>query len=368
MRLLDRYVIREFLKTFLFALLAFSVIFIIIDMIENLDDFIDRNVPWNIILLYYTYFLPRIFSLMVPVAMLLAGLFTTGRLNTTNELTIIKTGGVSLARFMLPFVAAGLLMSGAMIAFDGWAVPRINAARLHLEREYLGKNIRMGGRYNLYFEESGGRILEMDYFDEASASARRVSLQQFDRRDPTMMLRRLDAEAMSWRPASGDWVLRKGLERRFAPDTTIAVTRRETVRPFDSLEIGPLTVTPVNILRMQQKPEEMEIGDFRDYIERQRASGGDIARLTVDYHGKIAFPFASFIVVLFGVPFAAAKRRSGLSVQFGISLLICFVYMVCQKVSQVFGYDGDMNPLLAAWLPNILFFLTGCAVILRARR
>ncbi len=365
---LDRYVIKQFLQTFFFGLLTFGMIFIIIDMIENLDDFIDRSVPYHIIIKYYIYFLPRIFSLMVPVAMLLASLFTTGKLSTTNELTIIKSSGVSLYRFMVPFIIVSLLTSAGMIAFDGWAVPKINALRLNLEREYLGKNIQSGGRYNLYFQDVGHRIIALDYFDEGSETARRVSVQEFDTHDPTVMNKRYDAATMIWRGDKVGWVLRNGFERMFLNDTNVAITKREIVSRFDSVVIGKLSVTPINILRMQQKPEEMELGDFKDYVERQRIAGSDISRLVVDYQGKIAFPFASFIVVLFGVPFASTKRRSGLSVQFGISLLICFIYMVCQKLSQVFGYNGDMEPVISAWLPNILFFITGCIVILRVKK
>ncbi len=182
------------------------------------------------------------------------------------------------------------------------------------------------------------------------------------------MRERFDAESMVWRSKSEEWTLCSGMKRTFSSDTTRPVTKREMITRFDSLDIGKLSVTPLNIKRMQEKPEEMELGDLREYIQRQQSAGSDVSRLTVDYHGKIAFPFASFIVVLFGVPFASTKRRSGLSVQFGISLLICFIYLVCQKLSQVFGYNGDMQPLLAAWLPNILFFLAGCGVILRVEK
>ena len=182
------------------------------------------------------------------------------------------------------------------------------------------------------------------------------------------MTERYDAASMAWRNKKEEWVLQHGVKRIFEQDTSLPVTKREQIVQFDSMNIGKLSLTPINILRMQQKPEEMELSDLKDYIRRQQASGSDISRLTVDYYAKIAFPFSNFIVVLFGVPFASTKRRSGLSVQFGISVLICFVYLVCQKLSQVFGYNGDMAPVLSAWLPNILFFLSGCYVIFRVQK
>jgi lipopolysaccharide export system permease protein len=365
---LDRYVSRQFLKSIVFAVLAFSLIFILVDMIENLDDFVDQNVEIQVILLYYVYFLPRIFSLMVPVAMLLSALFVVGRMSNNNEMTIIKCAGVSLYRFMLPLLVIGLTVSMAMLFFDGWLVPRINAERLNLEREHLKKHLEMRGRYNLFFQDSDNRIISLDYYDEPDATARRVTMQQFAPDDPTVMLRRIDAERMMWKDEADAWVLYSGLRREFSRDTTLPVQQRETVTAFDSLEMDQLVITPEIVVRMQQKPEEMELGDFHGYIDRQRLAGSDIARLLVDYHGKIAFPFASLIVVFFGVPFASVKRRSGLAVQFGISIFLLFIYMVSQKLSQIFGYNGNIPALLAAWLPNLLFFLAGIVVMVRVEK
>jgi len=365
---LDRYVAWQFLKTIGFAILAFGFIFILVDMIENLDNFIDQNVEPPVIALYYVYFLPKIFSLMVPVAMLLSVLFVVGRLSNNNEMTIIKCAGRSLYRFMIPLLCIGLAISLVMLAFDGWLVPQINAARLNLEREHLKKHLHMGGRYNMFFQDRNNRIVSVEYYDQTSTTARRVKVQQFDEQDQTRMVQRIDAERMEWREAGREWVLFNGVRRTFSVDTTVPIHLREHVESIDSIALGALVLTPDIILRMQQKPEELAIDDFRDYIERQRLAGSDIARLLVDYHGKIAFPFASLVVIFFGVPFASIKRRSGLSVQFGVSILMLFVYMVSQKLSQIFGYNGNIDPILAAWMPNLLFFVSGLAIMMRVQK
>ncbi|MDH7515243.1 MAG: LptF/LptG family permease [Bacteroidota bacterium] len=368
MRLIDRYVGMEFIKATLFAIVAFCMLFIMVDMIENIDDFLDEHVPTHIITLYYIYFLPRIFSLMMPVAMLLAALFVAGKMSATNELTIITSGGVSLARFMVPFLLIGAVASGVMLVFDGWVEPRVNASRLRLEREYLKKHLATGGRYNLFFQESDGRILSLDFFDETESIARRIAVYRFDPSDATHTAERIDAAWMRWDPGRRKWRAFDVVHRRFTLEKASKPGIRETVTRYDSLDLSTSVVTPEIILRMQQKPEEMELGELRSYIERQRVAGSDINRLLVDYHGKMAFPFASLIVVFFGVPFASIKRRSGLSVQFGVSIFLCFIYLVSQKLSQVFGYNGSIPPLAAAWIPNLIFFLSGCGIMLRTRR
>jgi lipopolysaccharide export system permease protein len=269
---------------------------------------------------------------------------------------------------MAPLLAVGLLVSAAMLVFDGWIVPRINSRRMTIEREYMKKHIAQAGRYNVFFQDAGHRIVSLEYYEDASATARRVSLQQFDAQDPTVLVRRVDAEYMRWDARRGSWRAYHGMQRSFRAGPPVQPAQRELVVPFDSLDVGALVITPAIILRMQQKPEELELGDFRDYIERQRVAGSDIARLQVDYLGKIAFPFSSLIVIFFGVPFASVKRRSGLSLQFGISILICFMYLVSQRISQVFGYNGSIPVWLAAWLPNMLFAAAGIVVMLRVRK
>ncbi len=368
MNRLDRHVLKHYVKTTLFALLAFSVLFILIDMVENLDDFLDENVPTHIIALFYLYFLPRILGLMVPVAMLLSALFVVGRMSNNNEVTIIKCSGISLYRFMVMFVLVGAVVSAGMLAFDGWLVPRVNSLHLRLRQDYLKKDVAQKNRYNMFFQDMGGRIVSLEYYDEETATARSISIQRFREDNPTILEQRLDAETMHWDEEKQEWRLFNGHERRFNQGINGNPVQREQVLRFDSLDVGKLVINPSIILKMQQKPEEMELGEFRDYIDRQRLAGSDIARLLVDYHGKIAFPFSSLIVVLFGVPFASIKRRSGLSVQFGVSILILFTYLVAQKLSQVFGYNGNIPPLLAAWLPNIVFFVAGCIVTARVQK
>lgn len=109
----------------------------------------------------------------------------------------------------------------------------------------------------------------------------------------------------------------------------------------------------------------MDYRTLEAFIESQQRAGQDVSRWLVDFYSKISFPFASVIVVLFGVPFASVKRRGGIGVQLGISLLICFIYLIFMKISQVFGYNGDVNPLLTAWMANLIFLAGAAYVTLR---
>ena len=381
MTILDRYIIRQFLLSFLFGLLAFLVIFLVIDLMEKLDDFIDAGVELPVILEYYIHFMPEIIRLMTPVAMLLGALFVTGRIVQQNELAAIKSSGVSLYRFILPFLAMALVVSLVSIYFNGWVVPFSNHKKFEIERVYLRKSSTATSRFNIYFQEGRTRLVSLGFYESSSRTARRVSIEDFSDTNLTVLVRRYDALHMKWMDEQtvdsisalsltpsmednglkGGWELTEGVERTIADG-------REEMRSFDRLPIGRLSLTPGEIEEKQRKPDEMGYNELRVFIQSQRRAGQEVSRWLVDYHSKIAFPFASLIVVLFGVPFSANKRRGGVAIEFGISVAVTFIYLAFMKTSQVFGYNGDLDPLLTAWLANIIFLAAGIVNLARAQK
>ncbi len=352
MKKLDVYVLKQFIETVIFSLLVITIIFVIVNQMDNLDDFLDAHATVYRIAEYYFYFIPEIIKLMTPVAMLLSALFTTGRLSTYNELTALKSGGISLYRFMAPMLIFAIFVSCASIYFSGWVVPYANKKKVELGRKYFQKDIRFVSKNNIFIQDTKSRILSIGMFDDSRNVAMKVSINDFDEADLTILRTRYDAEEMVWEPKSKTWRLLRGTERRFEKDNEILVT-------FDSYPIGTLNFNPDYIRKKQEKPEEMNYIDLKNFIQNQQRAGHDASRWLVDYYGQIAFPFASVIVVLFGVPFSSVKRRSGLGVEFGIAIGISFLYMIFLQISKAFGYNGDLHPLLTAWLANIIFLCAG---------
>jgi lipopolysaccharide export system permease protein len=356
---IDRYVLRQFIQTAVFSLFAITLLFIVTNMMDNLDDFLDRHATVGMIASYYIFFVPEIVKLMTPVAMLLSALFTTGRLSTYNELTALKSGGISLYRFMTPLIACALLVTVASIYFNGWIVPTANTKKIEIARVYFQKDLEFVARNNIFIQDTRTRILSIGFFDDQRNAAQQVSIQDFDPHDLTVMVNRYDASEMRWDAATKTWTLLNGTERTFTSDTG------ETLRRFVTLPIGKLNFSPDDIRKKQEKPEEMSYTDLKAFIGNQQRAGHDVSKWMVDLYAKIAFPFASLIVVLFGVPFSSVKRRSGLGVEFGIAVGISFLYMIFQQVSQAFGYNGDLHPLLTAWMANLIFLAAGAFVLVR---
>lgn len=361
MKILDKYILKQFIMTTLFGLITFMMIFVIIDLMENLDDFLDNNVANEIIIQYYIAFLPEIVKLMTPVAVLLASLFTTGKLAANNELTAMKAGGMSIYRYMFPLITVAFVVSSVSVYFNGWVVPYANQQKFSIERRYLNKNLESTARTNIYLQDGKKRIVYIAYYDGRSGTGTRTSIQEFSDSSLISIVQRWDGLQFSWDSVSSTWSMGIGRQR-------IMSASGEKVIPFGTYIFRDLTFTPKDIVKKVERPEEMNYTELGEFIERQLSSGNDTARWMVDYHNKVAFPFASVIVVLFGIPFSFGKRKGGIAVQVGISAAVVFIYMVFMKISNVFGYNGDLNPLLTAWLANIIFFTAGVVNIFRVNK
>lgn len=360
MKILDRYIIKQFTQTIFFGIFVFLTIFIVIDLMENLDNFIDHGVPTDVILSYYVVFLPEIVKLMLPVAVLLACLFTVGKMSTQNELAAIKSSGVSLYRFMIPFIIVAFLVSVMAIYFGGYIVPMANKEKVHIERTYIKKD-PFSSDNNIYFQDSQTRIVTISYFNIKTNRATRVSIQDFDGNNINHMTHRIDANKMIYDSTNSAWQLINGIERNFND-------KKNSFYKFDTLRVTDLSFSPEDVIKKQRQPTELSLPELQEYAEDLVNSGNDPSMIQIEYHSRYAFAFASFVVVLFGLPLSANKRRGGLAIQFGINIAVTFIYLVFMKVSQAMGQNGSLDPMFTAWLANFIFLGGAIINILRVRK
>ncbi len=360
MLIIDRYLIKQFLLTALFSLLTFLAIFIIVDLMEHIDEFIDFDVPFGIILKYYAVFLPQMIRYTTPISVLLAALFVTGKLSDLNEVTALKASGMSLYRYMAPFIVTTLLISLFSIYFGGYISPIANKIKVSIERNYMDwGTIRSGN--NIFFQDTKTRIVTIASFNVNTNQANIISIQDFNPNDISEMIGRIDAKKMKYDSTSASWILMNGVERHFS-------NLAETQQIFDELKIDNLHFLPKDVIKKQIKNEEMTLTELDELAEEMLTAGNNPKRVQIEYHSRIAFAFASIITVLFGLPLSTNKRKGGLALQFGINLVITFTYLVFVSISQAFGKNGVMSPILTGWLANIIFFVAAILNIARVQK
>jgi len=358
MRILDRYLLREFLKALGFSLLAFVLIFILVDVFEKLDFLIDHRVSLPLAALYYLYQIPFIAVLVTPVAMLLASMSTTGSLARHNELISMKAAGLHLYRIFQPLFLLGLAVSLAVLVVGETTIPATNRLKGDLERQRIRREVPSQStvRYNFFYDGTLGRQFYFKRLDASQGLADSLSLLQLDGRHNIIL--RLDARQAYWR--QGRWVLQDVIERRFQPDGS------EQARRLPQLILEDCPEKPEDFIEKNLVPDEMSFLELRRYIDRIRRSGGDVQRSVVDLYLKISFPFANLIILLFGLPIMAHVKRSGAALTFAVSMFICFLFWGILQTGRALGHGGALSPLLAAWLPNLIFGAVGFYLLQKA--
>ncbi|MBL8008220.1 MAG: LptF/LptG family permease [Ignavibacteria bacterium] len=365
MKILDKYILKQFLRNFLFGILSFLLIFILVDLFENLDKFIDNNLTKQLIFLYYLYFIPEILKLITPVGMLMASLFTTSRFNTYSEMTAINSSGISIYRYSLSMIVFAVILTLFSLYFNGWIVPKSNSAKLNFERSYMNKNKIPGSIQNLHIQDTENHIISIGNYNETDKSGYNVSVQIFDSLNLSKLNYRFDAKNMKWDSIKNEWKLFGVSKREFDSTLSVKYAYFDTAYISYLPEINRIYVSPSQLRKKQLKPDELLISDLKEYIDSMEESGLNVSKAKVDYYSKISFPFANIIVILFGISISSNRRKSGTAIQFGISILVTFVYLGFLKVSQTFGYSGDINPVLTAWLANIIFLIVALLNLVR---
>ena len=324
-------------------------------MFENLDRFIDKNISFPQVVIYYSYCVPDILKLILPVGMLLASLFTISRFVNYSELTAMRSAGISIYRYLFPIMIFGLFVTLFSIYFNGWIVPKSNRLKFEFDRKQLGRNKISDITQNLFFQDRINRIIIINSYNNLNYTCDKVSMLVF-RTDTLQILdKRVDIENMSWNTVVNDWNAKGVFMRHFEKES-------ETMNLYDSVYLSALfqddkiSLEPDKIYKKQLKPEEMVLSEFSDFISNFEKAGQKVSKEKVDFHSIISFPFANLITILFGVSIASNKRKAGAALHFGISIIVSFIYLGFVKISHVFGYNGDLNPVITAWLANILFF------------
>ncbi|MCX6157920.1 MAG: LptF/LptG family permease [Ignavibacteriae bacterium] len=355
MKLLDKYILRHFIVNLLFGIFCFIIIFILVDLFENMDRFIDKKLSIIQLAQYYAYFIPDILKLISPIGMLLASLFTVSRFVNYSELTAMKSAGISIYRYLLPILLFGSIITGFAIYFNGWVVPKANQQKYNFERTILGRNLISDVTQNIYIQDKVNRVIIINYYNKTEQSCGNTLIQIFNSDTLQKVVKRLDIANMKWNSGKKDWKVENGFIRSFAyPD-------KESLNVVKDIDLGDIAgfekinLEPEQIEKKRLKPEELELTEFKVFIDNLEANGQDAAKEKVDYYSIISFPFASIITIIFGVSISSNNRKAGAALHFGISLIVSFIYLGFVKISQVFGYNGDVNPILTAWSANIMF-------------
>lgn len=361
MKRIDRYLMSRFAFNFTWAMLAFWAVFLIVHLVEHLDDFIDKGAPAKFVALYYVYFSPWIIILVAPIGVLLATLFCVGFLSRRNELLAMRAAGVSLIRLSIPLLLLGLIIAGGIFVAGETIYPAAEEERQALEDQFVRKAPRPSQVMvnNLFAPGFEGRVFYFQRFNAVLGEGQNARVQEFHggRVEQLWEFEQLEFE-------DSTWVGINGRSRVFAPTADSSALYAS----IDTMRFPGWQETPDDFIRKKVDPERVSYTTLKSTIERMRETGADTTVEETELALKLAFPSLSFLVVLIGFPIASRIKQSGMALNFGIAMGVTFVLRVLIEVFRSLGHNGDVPPMIAAWVPSIVCAVGGLLLLLRVQK
>jgi lipopolysaccharide export system permease protein len=358
MNLIDRYVFRLFLKVLAWSLLAFIAVFVLVDLFDHLDNFLDDDASTKAILEYYMYQLPMIVDVVLPVSMLLASLFTVGILSKQNEYTTILGAGMSLRRLSRSVLVFALLVSAISLVFRESLVPAANRRQDDLKKYQIEGRVRgdLQGKSNFTYIGQDGRIYVVKRFRPRPPSLEWLSVQTVA---CSTLVRRVDARRAVWK--DDHWELVDGTIREFNGG-------HESVRAFQREVLDGPVERPVDFSRRKVEPDQMSYHELTKFAEWVGRTGGDPTPYRAALAHKVSFPLINFILVVLGLALGARRGKSTLWAGFGLTVGLAFTYYIMTNFGLQLGKSGAIPIWVSAWSGNLLYATVGAVLFARANR
>lgn len=361
MRILDKYILKEFLGPFLFGIAAFTSIFIGADTLMKIADYVTTYGASVVSALkLFLLAVPRIVVYTFPMAVLLGSLMCFARLSSSSELIVMRTSGQSFLRLAMPVFVTAFVLSMAAVAFNEYVVPWTNNMYQRVLNVEVKRNMKPNVSTHIVIRDvQDGKINHLLYarrYDPAQKEMQNITIQEFENEQ---VVRVENAPSAVWR--NGAWYMTNGVIYDLSTDGV------ERMVHFQQ-QVIPYAQTPAEIQKKQKDLDEMTIRELREQRLAYRAAHEDTAEIDMTVQQRFTLPLASFIFALIGAPLGVQKQRSSSSVGFGLSVVIIFVYYAVMTFTGSIGKGHVIPPELAAWMPNLIAVAVGMYLIRRVSR
>lgn len=347
-KLLDKYIIKKFIGTYIYAIALIISISIVFDFNEHMSKFATNHAPWQAIVFdYYANFIPYFANLFSPLFVFIAVIFFTSKLATNSEIIAMLASGASFKRLMLPYMVSAAIIAAVNYYLGAYVIPNGNIIRQNFEALY--KNDRKNtSAQNVQLQVAPGVVAYIQTYDDISKRGYGFSLDKFEKKQlvshMTANIIQYDTiadERYHWKAINYKIRTLKGLREHI-----------ETGSEIDTL----IMMEPMDLVFNKGQQETFTSPELRRYITKQKDRGSlNVVQYEVEYHKRIATSFASFILTVIGASLSSRKRKGGMGMYLGIGLALSFTYILLQTISATFAINAGTPPILAAWMPNILY-------------
>jgi lipopolysaccharide export system permease protein len=355
-KIIDWYIIKKYLGTFLFTCAIFTVVIVIFDVSEKLDDFLKRSAPLSKILFeYYAGFVPFYLNFLWPLINFIAVIFFTAKMADQTEIVPILSGGVSFKRFLWPyFVSSFILFSISLIA-NLFVIPQTNKLMIRFENIYI-KPANNESKSETHMQIDKNTLVFIKNFDNMQKVGYTFILEKFN---GDQLVEKMMADRIVWDSVKSKWSIENYTVRTIKglKETMTSGVKKDTT----------LDMRPVDFVVYDNIYSAMSTPELNERIQKEKIRGtGVMQLLQLELYKRYVNPLAAFVLTLMGVSLSSRKVRGGIGLPLGIGIFLSFTYILFIQFSTMFSLKGGLPPLVAVFIPNILFGALGVYLMIKA--
>jgi lipopolysaccharide export system permease protein len=347
-KILDWYIIKKFMGTYIFSIILIISISIVFDVNENLAKFTQYHAPLHAIVVdYYLNFVPYFANLFSPLFVFIAVIFFTSKLAGNSEIISILATGTSFKRLMRPYMFSCVLISALSFYLSAYVIPHGTVIRQNFETLYKNKKKNTSAD-NVQLQVGKGVVAYIQHYDNNIKKGYGFCLDKFENKKLVSHLTAMEVQYDTVSDSKYHWTIRNWKVRKLKglKENITSGASKDTL----------IQMEPTDLVYSKGQQETFTSPELRDYISKQINRGsGNVVQYQVEYHKRIASSFASFILTTIGASLSSRKRKGGMGLYLGIGLALSFAYIMLQTVSATFAINSNWPPMLAAWTPNIVF-------------
>ena len=345
---LDWYIIRKFIGTYIFSIVLIISIALVFDFNENLSKFTKYHAPWRAIVFdYYANFIPYYSNLFSPLFVFIAVIFFTSKLAGNSEIIAMLSSGVSFRRLMRPYMISCVLIASVTFYLNSFVIPHGTVIRQNFESLYRNSKKNTSAE-NVQLQVGKGTVACIQHYDDRYKRGYGFSLDKFEGKKLVSHMTAMEIQYDTIADAKYHWKATNWKTRTL-------VGLRERIVTGD-VKDTVILMEPTDLVYSKGQQETFTSPELLDYISKQTSRGsGNVVQYEVEFHKRIAMSFSSFILTIIGLSLSARKRKGGMGLYLGIGLGLSFGYIMLQTVSSTFAINAGTPPVLAAWIPNLIF-------------
>ena len=352
MKLLDKYILKKFLTTFFFVVLLCVLIICVIDFTEKNDDFIKNNVGIGSVLFdYYFNLIPFYANMLSPITVFIAVVFVTAKLASHTEIIAILSSGVSFRRLLVPYIIGATIIGAIIFGLLGWVIPNANKTRVAFEIKYIKNPFNYDAR-NIHIRVGPESYVYMESYNNTANVGYKFALERIVGTD---LKSKLTSEVISWNPEKKKWRIDNYTLRTFNGE-------KETLSYGQAMDTT-LNLLPKDFASTYRLSETFTLPELNRYIAEKEARGADDTEIyLIEKYERFSYPFAIIVLTIIGVILSSRKSRGGVGLQIALGFALAFVFIIFVIMSRSLAQVGDVPPMIASWIPLMIFSVIGAVL------